>query len=257
MSRFRLLLLSVALVVVAAACQVHTEVGIDVAEDGSGTVEVSVTLDREAAGRLGNPATALRLDDLREAGWQLDDAAEVDGGGLRIVGRRDFASADQLGLVLDEIGGPEGIFRGTELTVSDGFSSTTYDFTTTVELSGSLEQFSDAELAAALDGLPLARSAEELAAEGATDPEAATLDVVVDLPGGRPTTNGEPTTDGEQTDGAARWSFSATGGEAVSEQLRSTSTASGAPMWAFVGVAVLAALGAIAALVVGLVIRRR
>ena len=241
----------------AAACQVHTEVGIDVAEDGSGTVAVVVTLDREAAGRLGNPATALRLDDLRQAGWEVDDADEVDGGGLRLVGRRGFASADQLGPVLDEIGGAEGIFRGTELTISDGFSATTYDFTTTVELSGSIEQFSDAELAAALDGLPLARSAEELAAEGATGPEAATLDVVVDLPGGAPTTNGEAASSGEQADGAARWSFSASGGEAVSEQLRSTSTSSGAPMWVFVGVGVIAALGAIAALVVGLVIRRR
>ena len=236
--------------VLAAACQVHTEVGIDVSEDGSGTVEVTVTLDREAAGRLGNPATALRLDDLRQAGWKVDDAAPLDGGGLRLVGRRDFASADQLGAVLDEVGGADGIFTGTELAVSDGFSSTTYDFTTTVELSGSLEQFSDAELAAALDGLPLARSAEELAAEGATEPDAATLDVVVDLPGGSPETNGE------QVDGTATWSFSASGGEAVSEQLRATSTASGAPVVLFVAIAVVAALGAIAALVVGLAARR-
>ena len=250
MSRLRLLLLSVVLVVFAAACQVHAEVGIDVAEDGSGTVVVSVTLDREATGRLGNPATALRLEDLRQAGWKVDEPAEVDGGGLRLVGRRDFASADQLGAVLDEIGGVDGIFRGTELTVSDGFSATTYDFATTVELSGSVEQFSDAALAAALDGLPLARSAEELEAEGATDSEAATLDVVVDLPGGTPVTNGE------QDDGAAQWAFSASGGEAVSEQLTSTSTSSGAPMWLFVGVGVLAALGAIAALVVGLAARR-
>ena len=251
MSRLRLLLLSVLLVVVAAACQVHAEVDVDVAEDGSGTVEVSVELDREASARLGDPATALRLDDLRQAGWQVDDAAAIDGGGLRIVGRRDFASPDQLPAVLDEIGGTGGIFSDTELTISDGFSATTYDFTTTVELSGSIEQFSDAELAAALDGLPLARSAEELAAEGATDPDALRLEVAVDLPGGTPETNGS------ESYGISAWSFSASGGEAVSEQLRATSTQSGAPMWLFVGVAALAALGAIAALVVGLTVRRR
>ncbi len=250
MSRLRLLLLSALLVVLAAACQIRTEVDIDVSEDGSGTVTVTVALDRDAAARLGDPATALRLDDLRQAGWQVEEPAAADGGGLTLVGRRTFASADQLGVVLAEIGGADGVFRGTELTVSDGFSATTYDFTTSVELTGSLEQFSDAELTAALDGLPLARSAEELAAEGATEPDAATLDVVVDLPGGEPTTNGE------QVDGAATWSFSASGGEQVSEQLTSTSTSSGAPMWLFVGVAVLAGLGAVVALVVGLVIRR-
>ncbi len=251
MSRLRLLLLSAVLVVVAAACQVHTEVVIDVAEDGSGTVVVTTTFDRDAAGRLGDPATALRLDDLRQAGWALDEPSPVDGGGLRLVGRRDFASAEQLGPVLDEIGGADGVFKDAELSVSDGFSSTTYDVEATVELTGSIEQFSDAELAAALDGLPLARSAEELAAEGATAPDAATLDVVVQLPGTVTATNGE------QVDGSARWSFSASGGEAVSEQLQATSSASGAPVLAFAVVAVLAAIGAIAALVIGLVVRRR
>ncbi len=228
----------------------RAEVDIRVSEDGSGTVVVSVTLDREAAGRLGDPATALRLDDLRQAGWQVDEPAAADGGGLMIAGRREFASADQLDAVLDEIGGTDGIFRSTELGISDGFSSTTYDFTTTVELSGSLEQFSDADLAAALEGLPLARSAEELAAEGATEGDAATLDVTVDLPGGEPETNGEA------VDGASTWSFSASGGEAVSEELRATSTRSGAPVVLYVAIAALAALGAIAALVVGLVARR-
>ena len=99
-----------------------------------------------------------------------------------------------------------------------------------------------------LDG---ASHPEELAAEGATDPDAATLDVVVELPGTL------TTTDGEQADGSARWSFSASGGEAVSEQLQATSSSSGAPVLVFAVVAVLAAIGAIAALVMGLTIRRR
>lgn len=239
------------MVVFAAACQVDARVGIEVAEDGSGTVEVVVTLDRTAAERLGDPATALRLDDLREAGWETDEPSRPDGGGLVVVVRRPFAAPDQLAGVLDEIGGTDGIFRETELSISDSFSSTTYEFRSSVELTGSLEQFSDAELAAALDGLPLARSAEELAAEGATEPDAATLRVDVQLPGATPETNGEV------VDGAATWDFSATSGTATSERLESTSSTSGGPTVLLAGVAGIAAIAAVALLVVGLLGRRR
>lgn len=249
-SRLRLILLALVLVVVAAGCEMTAKVAIDVEEDGSGTVVVTAILDRDAAARLGDPATALRLDDLRQAGWRIDDPAQVDGGGLRLVGSRDFASPEQLPGVLDEIGGADGVFRGAELTIADGFSATTYDFTTSVELTGSLEQFSDPDLAAALGGLPLARSPEELAVEGANDPAAARLDVVVDLPGGTPETNGEV------RDDTSTWSFSASSGEPTSEELRSTASTSGGSTMLWVGVAAVAAIAAIALLIMGLLARR-
>jgi hypothetical protein len=248
----RLLILFVALAaLLSTACQVRTEVAIDVEEDGSGTVTVTARLDAEAADRLGDPATALRTDDLQAAGWRVDDPASGDDGALTLRAVRDFGSPDQLATVLDEVGGADGVFGNTELSVEDGFASTGYDFTTSVELSGELEQFGDAFLTLSLGGLALARTPEELAAEGADDPATATLDVVVALPGVAPETNGEV------RDGAAAWQFPLTGGEATSTTLTSSSTVedSGTRTTILVGVVLLLVAAALA--VAGLVLRRR
>ena len=236
--------------VVAGACQVHGEVAIDVAEDGSGTVEVRVVLDREAARRLGDPATAIRSDDLREAGWDVRDPERAEDGSLTLVGRRAFSGPDQLGPVLEEIGGSDGVFRAVSLRVEDGFGSAEYELAATVHLTGSLEQFSDGELAAALDGLPLARSPEELAAEGADDPATATLGVSVELPGGTPRTTGSI------EDGRATWTFPVTGGEATDEQIRVATTTSSGRTGPLVITAAIAGVLALVALVIGLLRRR-
>lgn len=237
--------------VLLSACQVRTEVAIDVEEDGSGTVAVTARLDPEAAGRLGDPATALRTDDLVAAGWQVDDPATADDGAVTLRAVRSFGSPDQLATVLEEVGGVDGVFRDTELSIDDGFAATSYDFSSSVELSGDLEQFGDAFLTSSLGGLALARTPEELAAEGADDPATATLGVVVSLPGGTPDTNGEV------RDGAAAWEFPLSGGEATSATLTSSSTVDDSGARTTILVGVLLVLVAAALAVLGLVLRRR
>ncbi|MFM7062870.1 MAG: hypothetical protein ACKO04_05170 [Actinomycetes bacterium] len=195
----RLVLLLLPLLVVVTACQARATVGVDVRPDGSGTVTVTVQLDQEATTRLGDPAAALSATDLNDAGWTVSPPVTRRGAvTLRAV--RPFGSPDELAAVLAEVGGRNGLFRSTSLSVGRSFASTTYDFRTTVRLAGSLDQLSDAELAAVLGNLPLGRTAEELAAEGATDKDAAQLSLVVELPGAEPTTwtrsasSGSPTT---------------------------------------------------------------
>ena len=236
--------------VLAGACRVQSEVAIDVAEDGSGTVEVRVVLDREAARLVGDPATAIRLDDLRAAGWDVPEPERAEDGSVTLVGRRAFSGPDQLGPVLEEIGGTEGVFSAVSLRVDDGFGSADYQLATTVHLTGSPEQFSDSELAAALDGLPLARTPEELAAEGVDDPRTATLEVSVRLPGGTPRTTGSV------EDGRATWTFPVTGGEGTTEQLEVSSTTSSGRTGQLVILAAITGALALVALVVGLLRRR-
>jgi hypothetical protein len=243
-------LLALVAVVVTGACEARAQVGVAVREDGSGTVTVTVRLDDEAARRLGDPATALSVDDLRQAGWQVEDPAPGDGGGLVLRVRRPFAGPADLPRVLDEVGGTDGVFRDVQLSLRDGFASTEYEFSAGVELSGNPEQFGDEVLTGTLGGLALARTPEELALEGAADPAAMVLEVAVQLPGGAPETNGEG------RDGAAVWSFPVTGGEATSAELSSTSTvtSTGTRVWVLVGLVALVASMAMA--VVGLLRRR-
>lgn len=248
----RLLILFAALAAaLLSACQVRTEVAIEVEEDGSGTVTVTARLDVEAAERLGDPATALRTDDLAAAGWRVDDPVRDDEGAVTLQVARDFGSPDQLATVLDEVGGVDGVFRDGELSVEDAFAATAYDFTTSVELTGDLEQFGDDFLTSSLGGLALARTPEELVAEGADDPATATLDVVVSLPGG------EPETDGRVRGAAAVWQFPLTGGEATSATLTSSSTVEDSGTRTLILVGIVLVLVAVALGVAGLLLRRR
>ncbi len=243
-------LLALVAVLLVGACEARATVGVSVDEDGSGVVTVTVRLDDEASRRLGDPANALSLEDLGQAGWSVESPAAGDDGGLVLRARRSFAGPEDLPRVLDEVGGAGGVFRDVQLTVRDGFASTEYDFSAGVELSGNPEQFGDEALTATLGGLALARTPEELALEGAADPAAMTLEVSVQLPGGDPDTNGEV------RDGAAVWSFPITGGEATSAELSSTSTVTSTSTRVLVLVG-LGGLVAAAALAVVGVLRRR
>lgn len=253
--RVRLLLFLVFAALALAACRVDSTVRVDVAEDGSGTVTVTVRLDREAAQRLGDPTSAVRLDDLRAAGWTVEDPrTDADSGELTYRGRREFASPEDLPRVLAEVGGTgdTAVFSDVRLAVANAFASTSYDFSSKVTLTGSLEQFSDPDLSAALGGLPLARTPEELAAEGAAADGAAQLRIEVVLPGSPKDTNAPSTGDG----GVATWQFPLSGGTPTDATITSSSaTSQSAPLVLLLvggGLVVLA----IAAAVVGLVRRR-
>lgn len=244
-----LALLAVLAALVLSACRVTSEVAVQVEPDGSGVVQVTVRLDEEATRRLGDPTTALRVEDLTAAGWVVRDPEAADGG-VVLRAERPFASPEDLPAVLEEVGGRDGVFRDVSLAVSDGFARTDYDFSSQVELTGNPEQFGDDALTAVLGGLALARTPEELALEGAADPEAITLDVVVDLPGGEVTTNGEV------RDGRAVWSFPVSGGEPTSARLTATSTVGSGSTSLLVLVGVVLVLLAAVLAVVGLVRRR-
>lgn len=236
--------------VTLSACQVRTEVHVLVEPDGSGTVTVDVLLDPAAARELGDPATAVSTADLAAAGWILEDPRRGDDGSLTLRASRPFGSPSQLESVLVEVGGVDGVFRDVQLEVLDGFGDVEYQFRSGVELTGSLEQFADGFLAASLDGLPLGRTAEELALLGAQDPQTATLTVRVTLPGG------VPETDGQLVDGGAAWSFPLTGGEATSTTVATSATTESTVLRILIGLGVLALIAAVAVAAIGLARRR-
>ncbi|MBN2622065.1 MAG: hypothetical protein JXA83_01795 [Acidimicrobiales bacterium] len=187
--------LSLFLVVVLAACNVRTAVTVDVADDGSGTVEVALGLDADAVGRLpdldddgasgpADLAALVRADDLVAAGWSVD-APEADADGttwLRVS--RPFGTPAEAEQILAGVAGPDGALRDLRLTRTESFGRTQYEFTGTADLSGGLEAFGDEGLAAALDGEPLGEDAAaiELRA-GEPLADVFTFEVVARLPG--------------------------------------------------------------------------
>lgn len=192
--RFRLAALSLVLVVLAAACQVRTAVTVDMADDGSGTVEVAVGLDADALSRLpdidhdGTPGAAdlaalVRDDDLVAAGWTVAEPEADDDGTTWLRVTRAFGTPEEANQILEEVAGSDGPFD-FDVSHVETFGESRYVFWAFADLSEGLEGFGDEGLAAALEGEPLGEDAALIAARtGQPIDEIFTLEITALLPG--------------------------------------------------------------------------
>lgn len=218
-------------------CQATATVAIDVNDDASGTVSVTLVLDEQAAGQIGTDvAAALKLDDLRESGWSIDGPTTTDGETVVSI-EKPFAGPAQLPPIIEEISGPDGPLQDVSLTTANGFGSADYRFRGRVRLTGDLAQFSDADITSALDGLAVGRTPEELATAFGDDPDALTLRLSVELPGDTSEVRGF-----RDGDAAVVSSFPVGQGEPVDQGLVVASTLGdrSALVWIVGGVAALA-----------------
>jgi hypothetical protein len=158
--RLLALLVGVALL---AGCRLQLDVNVEVAEDGSGTIEVVVGVDQDGIERIGGDLGAvLAIDDLAEAGWTVEGPDEEADGFTRVRFRKPFADPDEAATVFEEIAGEEGPFQDFAVTHDSSFASTEWGFTGRVDFSGGLEAFGDDDLAAELDGEPLGQTVDEI-----------------------------------------------------------------------------------------------
>ena len=171
-------------VVVLGGCQVHTTVTIDVREDGSGQVEVSVALDEEAAGRVPQLAEQLEVDDLVASGWTVTGPSLEGDGRTWIRASKPFSAPEQAGALLEEVTGAGGPFRDLAVRRRPSLVQDRWELGATVDLRDGLAGFSDDALRERLDGTNVGLSDEEVAAQaGRPLAEAVTFEVVVVLPG--------------------------------------------------------------------------
>ena len=153
--------------VLVAGCRLELDVNVEVAEDGSGSVEVVVGIDRDGIERIGGDLDAvLAIDDLDDAGWTRR--------GARRGGRRLHARAVPQALRRPGGGRRRSSTRSPARTGRSRTSRcpttlrsrrTEWGFTGRIDFSGGLEAFGDEELAAELDGEPLGQTVEEIEAQ--------------------------------------------------------------------------------------------
>ena len=168
--------------VIAVGCQVQVATTVRVAGDGTGTVTQAVGFDGAALARVGDLSEQLRVDDLRVAGWTVDDPAE-EGELTWVRAHHDFADPAEANALLAQLSGPDGPFRGLTVTRDDGLLATTTAVAGTLDLSAGTAMFGDPQLTETLGGDPsgglLARIEAE---EGRPANEMVQVALTVELP---------------------------------------------------------------------------
>lgn len=154
------------LVLLASGCRLQLDVNVDVAEDGSGFVEVVVGLDADAMDKIGGDLSAvMEVGDLEKAGWVVDGPAKESDGFTRVRVRHAFGTPAEAAEVVAQIAGKDGPFQDFRVTRHKSFAATTWGFTGKVDFSGGVQAFSDQALATELDGEPLGQSVDEIEAQ--------------------------------------------------------------------------------------------
>jgi hypothetical protein len=153
-SRFRLStwLAAAVLLLAGTGCQATLAAGVDVRPDGSGTVRAGLGLDAEALAQVGDLAGVLRVDDLRQAGWEVEGPEAEDDGLTWVRATKRFADPAEAERALAQLSGPAGPFRDFRLTRSSSLLRTRTTFTGTVDLGAGLAGLVDPELTERLGG---------------------------------------------------------------------------------------------------------
>jgi hypothetical protein len=184
-ARVRALLVALVVVVVGSACEMNVQVGIDVREDGSGTVTVGVGLDDDAVAKLGgadNLRSIVKVDDLQHAGWTITGPQEEHDGLTWLRASKAFLNPQQATVVLGEVA--SGPFAGFRLVRSRSYARTRFTFDGVADLTRGIEAFSDPELTTLLDGKPLGQDVAAIEQQfGGKIDDLVHVTVAVRLPG--------------------------------------------------------------------------
>ncbi len=147
-----LALLLLVVVLVVSGCRADVAVGIDVKPDGSGSVRVEVTVDKDVTDQV-NLASALEVDDLRQAGWTVSAPRTGPGGMTTVTATMGFSDPAGAAQAMDQISGPDGPFQHFRITRSASFLTNRTSFRGTVDFTHGVQGFSDPALTDALGGV--------------------------------------------------------------------------------------------------------
>ena len=180
LGRLRLILALLVLTLVCAACNVDVSVNVVMREDGSGVVTITATADPDVVSQAPNLAQDLRFDDVKAAGWSVEGPTPTPGGGLQVVLSHPFATPAEGTAILAGVNGPSGPLHAITLTRTRIKHTTTFSIAGTLQITGALDAFSDADLYAALGATPYNA---QIAAAGVQPGQAVTVHFQAKLPG--------------------------------------------------------------------------
>ncbi len=177
------------------SCRVDVTIDVDMAENGSGELSVTVVADAAVLAAAPGLAEDVRTADLAAAGWTTEGATPTPGDGLSLTIVHPFDTPEQATALLSTLNGPSGPLQSISIQRVATISEITYSITGTGRLDGGLEAFTDPDLLAAVGGVPYA---EQITASGSSPVDTVGVVLRLHVEGDIESTTGEVT--GEVTD---------------------------------------------------------
>ena len=140
-------------------------------------------LDEKALTRVGNLETAVKVDDMRAAGWTVAPPAKEADGLTWLRASKPFADAAGAAKVLNEIN--PAYFRDFAVTRESSLGRLSWTYRGTIDLTKGLDEFSDQELATALNSDRFGGNLEVIEKEeGKPATQMVDVKMTAQLPGG-------------------------------------------------------------------------
>ena len=171
--KIRLLVLSIGIAFIAAACNIQLQVAIDIQEDGAGKVTAGVGLDALAQDQevFVDLESILRTSDLSSSGWDFEVVGKSADGYMWFEASKGFLSTEDIQGILDELTSSPDVFTGWELSIESTQEKRIYGIAGEVDLREGFSIFTDTELSTLLEEPPLGISLERLEADLGQKPE--------------------------------------------------------------------------------------
>ena len=153
----RVLFVALFVALLASGCKVDATVDVAVNDDGSGVVRVRVLADADAVKAVesgGAPIEqAVRLADLKDAGWVTSPWVHPGDGSARVVLSKRFGNVSEVAGIVREISGTGGPLRVLVAERTGGLLGTSYAVKGTIDLQNVETGVpADAELVSNLSG---------------------------------------------------------------------------------------------------------
>lgn len=147
--------------VVLASCRVDQTVSLKVDPNGTGSVTVVVTADKDIVAKIPTLAQDIRTDDLEEAGWKTDGPTKTKSGGLTIELTRSFENPAEANAVLAQVSETKGPLHDIVLARTGKDTNSTWTLSGRLEITGGLDAFVDDATRTLLGVTPYAAEVEE------------------------------------------------------------------------------------------------